>query len=1265
MNNDISSLQMYILKQVQEKNISHEDAKKYLKVILNQENTSLDHEEIAVVGVACDFPKSKNPAELWKLLENGKDASGVFPKTRKNDVVRVSQEAWDKYSNCKTRPGCFLDSVDTFDHAFFNLAPSEAKSMSPEHRLFLEVSWEALENAGYTRSDLKGKNFGTYVGSSGDMGYEKILPEGDPEAKIGNTHAILASRINYVFGLTGPSLVVDTSCSSALVALHLACQAISNKECKAALVGGVSLSLLPVWNELSAMGNESSDGKCKSFDASADGTNIAEGVGALVIKPLSEVIKDKNYIYAVIKGSAINSDGTSNGLTAPNPKAQTEVILKAWKNSKINPLDLSYIEAHGTATKLGDPIEVKGLTDAFKKFTDEKKFCPIGSIKTNIGHLDAAAGIAGVLKLILSMQHKQLPASLHFKEANPLIDFENSSVFVNNQLNPISNKPFLAGISSFGISGTNAHLVLSSCEDKAEKRKRSSLQLFCLSARSQNSLQTLVGRYIDNLSSKTFNCLATLCYSAAITREHYEFRTAFIVETLEDLLEQLKFYLEPVKVQKIDKSSVEKSSSPTDPSNVKLKQYQCAYLSGKNLNHKSFYNENDLQFVPLPPTPFESVRHWPALKIEQESEPRFDPNELLFDLNWIPKKIDLAAERIASFEKDDFCLIYNIKHPLGNLLSNRLREEGMNVISIYVGDKYEYKLSDESTFYLKPTELEHYERLFNDIGSTKLMKVRKVFHLWNLLESKKTMNSLDLVTNSPYEGAISLFCLAKLVCKHQMDHNMQLNVITSKAHKVTDSDREVYPTRSVLVGLNKVITQELPKIATYTIDLDFEVDTPEIQLSQIFSELEVSTKFRDDLVAYRNEKRYLQYLSPMPKSKTGSCEFITKEGDVYLFAGGAGYLGVQTCIHLAGQQKNLTFVLINRSAIPPKYEWDKVILQESETSRLHYQIKGFKQIEELGSRVIYKQASVTNYNEMSSLIENIRKEFGHIDGALLAMKDIYIKTIEDMPIDEYKAALDSKLRGTLILDQLTRKDNLHFFINFASISSIMAGPVNSDCTSVNAFLDTFGDWRNQFCNNTFTLNLTEILTEDKRGTEQKITMLPPIPYEAFLSGIDQILKRGLAYAVLAEFDYKIMQIVLPKIKIRFSADLLETIQSESSVQLSNSKISPDEFNKESVINKLFQIWKEVLGYDQVTLETDFFDTGGTSITALKFLRLIEASFGVKFEVDDLYTCSTVDQMYERINELYHEETKDDLMELLDNLEKETVSLEEASSELSR
>ncbi|HEY3885118.1 MAG TPA: beta-ketoacyl synthase N-terminal-like domain-containing protein, partial [Vicinamibacterales bacterium] len=513
-------------------------------------------EAIAIVGLGCRFPGGGGPAAFWRLIRDGRDAISEVPAERW-DCTHLYDPDPSTPGKMSTRWGGFVDEIDRFDARFFGVAPREAPFIDPQQRLLLEVAWEALEDAGLAVDRLAGSRTGVFIGI-GSHDYSLLgwseLSTISAYTGPGTSASIAANRISYLFDFHGPSIAVDTACSASLVAAHLACQSLWAGESTIALVGGVNALLLPVGTiGLSKAGAMARDGRCKVFDARADGYVRSEGAGVVVLKPLSRALADRDAIYGSILGTAVNANGRTNGLMAPNGRAQEAVIREAWQQANVSPGLADYVEAHGTGTQLGDPIEAKALGAVFGSTRESGRTCVLGSVKANVGHLEAAAGIAGLIKVALMLRHGAIPPSLHFKTPNPHIPFERLPLRVTERLEPWADSGRrLAGVSSSGFGGANAHLVVegpprAAARSMTESPNPDAANVLPISARSETALRTLVERYVEALG-RAFDQRASvqrICHTAAVRRTHHlEQRVAFVGRTAEELRRELSGWVD-------------------------------------------------------------------------------------------------------------------------------------------------------------------------------------------------------------------------------------------------------------------------------------------------------------------------------------------------------------------------------------------------------------------------------------------------------------------------------------------------------------------------------------------------------------------------------------------------------------------------------------------------------------------------------------------------------------------------------------------------
>ncbi|PQO43784.1 type I polyketide synthase [Blastopirellula marina] len=532
----------------------------------------LPHSPIAVVGVGCRFPGAADPAAYWELLAGGVDAIRQTPGDRWDvDALYSSEPATP--GKTSTRWGGFLDDVADFDPAFFGISGREAEKMDPQQRLLLEVAWEALENADIPVDSLADSPTGVFVGIS-NSDYARLMFRGleslSAYSATGTSLSIAANRLSYVFNFRGPSVAIDTACSSSLVAVHLACQSLRSGESNLALAGGVNMILTPEGTiTFSQARMMSPDGRCKTFDAKADGYVRGEGCGVVVLKRLEDAERDGDNILAVVRGSAVNQDGLTNGLTAPNGPSQQDVLRAALSDAQLNPHDVEYVEAHGTGTSLGDPIEVRSLKSVLAVDRPQDKPLRIASVKTNIGHLESAAGVAGLVKCILSLTHAQIPPHLNFSELNPYIDLSDAPIEIPLAPTDWKSKPGerIAGVSAFGFGGTNCHVIVGDYASDKTASAPAQLQrpqhLLTLSAASMTGLAEVATQYADQLAEQSDLDIADFAYSVNVGRSKLDARRGLVVDSRETAIAQLRKLAQ---------------AAPAQDSGAKRRKFKTAFL---------------------------------------------------------------------------------------------------------------------------------------------------------------------------------------------------------------------------------------------------------------------------------------------------------------------------------------------------------------------------------------------------------------------------------------------------------------------------------------------------------------------------------------------------------------------------------------------------------------------------------------------------------------------------------------------------------------
>jgi acyl transferase domain-containing protein len=579
-------------------------AMSYCQTSIRQSSDAMqsDRDAVAVVALACNYPGGcGDPDSLWRFLSEGRSALGQVPAGR-----------WPRDLDAPRRDhgwsGGFLGTPfpHSFDAPFFDISPAEALALDPQQRLLLETGWRALEGAGIAIEPMAGKPIGVFVAlSTGDYQNAKLWQPGaaDSFTATGVSPAAAAGRLSYSFGFDGPSMSVDTACSSSLVAIHLARQAIRGGECEAALVAGVNALLVPnLFDCLDTMSLLSPDGVCRAFDAGANGYVRAEGCGAIVLKPLGTAMRDGNEILAVIRGSAVNQDGRTGGLTAPSGAAQQKVIARALADAGLTPAEIDYVEAHGTGTPLGDAIELNALAESYAKDRDEKAPLLIGSVKTNIGHLEAGAGMAGVIKTILALRHGTIPGHARFERPTPHLawDFVAMRVPTESTVWPVTGRPRRAGVSSFGFSGTNGHVILEQAPAfEPGDRMASGAVVLPISARTPLALEESVAALADWLETAPRDLL-DVAFTLGVGRTAFPHRRAVVGRDAAELVSLLRG--EPF---------ADRADWQSDPALTRLAELGAIWAAGGEVDWGRLYAAAGGRLVAVPGHPFHPQRYWP------------------------------------------------------------------------------------------------------------------------------------------------------------------------------------------------------------------------------------------------------------------------------------------------------------------------------------------------------------------------------------------------------------------------------------------------------------------------------------------------------------------------------------------------------------------------------------------------------------------------------------------------------------------------------
>ena len=1241
---------------------------KELKEIDDYRHTSDNENGIAVIGMALRFPEANDKEEYWSNIKQKKCSIHKIPEGRKVDIEDFFIQNNIKNKETILEAG-YLNEIDKFDASFFKIPLKEAELINPTQRLFLEISYEAFEDAGYGGKQIYNSKTGVYVGidHSIEFDYEKYYGQNDILTIIGSYSSLLANRISYQFNFRGPAMVIDSACSSGLVAVHQACQGLINQECDMALAGGVNLLFYRKKTALS--GVESESGVVRAFDKDADGTVWGEGVGAILLKPISKAIEDGDHIYAVLKGSAVNSDGTSNGITAPNAEAQTELLMKAWNKANIEPATIGYIETHGTGTILGDPIEIKGINDAFRNYTQKRQFCAISSVKNNIGHTCGASGIASLIKTILALVHKKIPANINFEHPNKYINFLESAVYINDKFKSwhFEHYPRRAGVSAFGLSGTNCHVVVEEAPELSVNVNQDEMYVLALSAQYEEGIIELIQKYYKVIKAQPNIDLKSLCITANTGRGHYNYR--FIVKFVKasDLRRILEIVKEKKDLKKLvikdvyygkhivitdDKEVYEKGAyteqellAMSNDINNKIKyleksgeQYHrlleqvcIAYIKGADVDWLRLYQGERYQKLSLPTYPYQKIRCWAKdvklNNLQVKMQPDDEINDTFYNVEWVQK--DIMPEETTS-ELGNI-LVFRNKTKESSRLFQTLKEQEGHLIEVTRGDAYE-KIDDNT--YIVGCDEESYIALFSSI---KEYNLTKIIHLQSLCgDEPETMQQFK---EGQKNGVMSLYYMTRALCTVLANKEIEIVLVSNYVNEVTRKEERIYPQAAALFGLGKVIGQEYTNLYCRGIDIDCHT-----KMEEIVKEL----KYGKDVyqVAYRKGQRFIEELHELDEGKIGDLNIQIHQDGIYIITGGMGGIGLEFSRYLAGNGP-VKLALFNRTQFPPREKWDAIIARQ-ENFKVINKILAIQEIEAKGSEVFIYSLDVTDYDAVNKILCELRDKYGKISGIIHSagiIKDALIKNKDEA---QFKNILGVKMEGTWILDKLTEQDELEFFVVFSSIASLLGGVGKGDYVAGNAYLDAYAAYRNK--KGKRTLSISWPVWKDAGMAVDNYAnydgIFKSIEIKKAIRCFDKIWNKNINKVIIGSINnkkYRLKNIPITNLRSIKIVYLKMEEQQKRAVGVKLEGRKDKEYSE--LEQKLGNVWSDILGLDVIHIDDDFFRIGGNSILAIQMEVGIE-HIGIKMSANILKKCSTIRKLAQYLSDSNHQSSSQIIIEYI-------------------
>ncbi|MDB6131197.1 MAG: Acyl-CoA synthetase, partial [Verrucomicrobiales bacterium] len=1055
-----------------------------------------------------------------------------------------------------------LEGVDLFAAEFFEISARESELMDPQHRLFLECAWETMEMAGYGGTQsvpvgcFAGASINTYLLNNLRNGLDENDSAAVYQATIGNDKDYLCTRVAYKLNLKGPALTIQTGCSSSLVAVHMACQSLLNGECGMALAGGVSILLPQKTGYLRQDGMIlSSDGHCRAFDARADGTVSGNGLGLVLLKRAEEAIRDNDTIYALIKGSAINNDGSSKmGYTAPSVEGQATAVQRAMAVSGVKPETISFIEAHGTGTPLGDPIEIAGLTQAFGKKTLKRRFCTLGAVKTNIGHLDAAAGIAGLIKTILALRNKKIPGTLFFEQANPAIDLENSPFVINRDLKAWETEllPRRAGVSSFGIGGTNAHVVLEEAPDIARIASQKRFFLLILSARSASELQAMGARLCGYLQENQHISLEQVSYTLQVGRASFSHRYSFVCASLGEAIEKLKSF---------DLSKISASMDQTGANDFQFRDKNfpgleafCqqnvegwgyhksvletvgeAWRLGSRIEWKSFYKAKLPGRISLPTYPFERKKYWiePGDHKIRGLEERNPIEQWGYRRSWVQQDLPRLP-----FQNSNPIIVFCAGADWGRSILLRMGDSTKNcqiVSTKCLGPDYDEILGNHTTdqelkiiFISQGVELE----------SDYLQSFLSLLELFKALERNDCRAHLTLVTQNCFE------------------------VIGSEPGVCFDA---------LLSGLLRVIPIESRNIEITHLDVSLSNEMQAHDTIDLLAE-NLLLEPKGAVAAYRNGIRWAELFQPLPLDRP-TVSF--KEQGVYLLIGGLGDLGFSIAQQLASNSKaRLVFA---GNSLPSH-------LSEEKRQRLNA-------LKALGGDVLYLSADVTNSHSLQAAFNAAEAHYGRLNGVIFSPGIRDLRLLKDSQEEDCRRQIDLRRQGLTVLEQVLEGKSLDFCFIVSSLSSILGAAGFGAYSAAHSFVDRFVQSHNRVNTLKWTSANFDNWVTERELNQDCISIRPSEGADLIL----RVLSQRSNQVIVSTTDLISRLALVPRPKA-----VKQTVVSKSFHERPEMASSFSKPRNESE-RKLVAIWEKLLGIQPIGIHDNFFDLGGDSIISIQIL----------------------------------------------------------------
>lgn len=1183
--------------------------------------------DIAVIGMSGAFPGAANVTEFWRNLRDGVSSVRFYTD---EELLARGVPATDLRDPDYVKAASTLDDITGFDADFFGINPNEARATDPQHRLFLECAWAALEDAGYDPGRYDG-DIGVFAGLGMNSYVLEVLGRNASfwrstsveQMLIGNDKDFLPSRVSYKLNLTGPSINVNTACSTSLVAIHLARQSLLLGESDMALVGGVSI-VVPNDRGYRYVkdGIQSPDGLCRAFDAQAQGTVWGDGCGVVVLKRLSAALADGDHVYAVVKGTAVNNDGSLKvGYTAPSAEGQSRVIVEALAEAGVSPEEIGYVEAHGTGTALGDPIEVAALTNAFRTGTDRVGYCPIGSVKTNIGHLNAAAGIAGFIKSVLALHHREVPPSLNFTEPNPEIDFATSPFYVQTGLTPWPEGPTprRAGVSSMGIGGTNCHIVLEEAPAAAPAAAvPDGEQVLLLSARSEAALEQATGALARHLAAHPELSLADVAHTLQCGRRHFRVRRALLARSVGSAARALA---------EADPEALLGPGDTTGPDGL------AAWLAGEDVDWQSRWPTGSARRVPLPTYPFEHRGYWYEPEIVPEAaglddEAYFTKLPDMGDWFSLPvfKQRPLPYTVPATGRRT--WLVFADERGVGAGAAAALAADD-EVVTVTAGSRYERR--EDGSFVLDPADEEGYTALLTELRSHDRLP-DAVLYCWPLRRRAGQPHRLDRDALLAEQESVLFPVLrfAQALDALSVERPLTFTAVTEDVFDVTGAeDLDVHA--ATVGGACLVLQQTYGHIASRVVDLSGDDGTGR-RVAQLLAEVRHDTG--DLFSAYRSGKRYVRGYEPVRVEADAPRPTGLREGRTYLVFGGLEGIGSLIAEHIV-RDRGGRLLLLEESDFPAEDQWDSWLAEHAEDDPVSARVRKARELIGLGGHWLGNLAEDPAEND--ALRADVDKRHGPVHGLVHAPGSSNAKrvdTIRAATVEDWRRHFSSVGASLVLLDRMFADRELDFRIMTNSLGSVLGGDGFFHIATVGNYAKAYATLRARQTEQAWTVQAWDSWTIEWVGISQ---YLPVALFDrvkpSVLTTEEGLRCFELAFAVTGAVEVDISATDFAARYRKWIGSTGRTGQATGRLpgthprpELETAYVAPGGPTQQA----LAELFARVLGVEKVGAEDSFFELGGHSLLGVELAAEVRKAHGVELDLYYLYGMPTVAQLAEYI-----------------------------------